>query len=64
MAGSEEPERLRCVCGKLLLRATATGIEVHCRGCERRLVIPFEALRGREHLRRFMQQWRAREKGP
>ena len=59
MAGSEEPEGLRCACGALLLRATAEGIELHCRRCDRRLLIPFAELQGKEHLIRFMDRWRA-----
>lgn len=64
MAASEELEKLQCACGALLLRASTRGIEVYCRRCERRLLIPFEELRGKEQLVRFMREWRVRAKRP
>ena len=64
MAGSEELERLHCACGALVLRVSTTGIEVFCRRCERRLLIPFEELQGKEQIVRFMRAWRSRAKRP
>ena len=64
MAVSEELEKLQCACGALLLRVNTRGVEVYCRRCERRLLIPFEELQGKERLVRFMREWRARAKRP
>ena len=64
MATSEELEKLPCACGALLLRVNTKGVEVYCRRCERRLLIPFEELRGKEQLVHFMREWRARSKRP
>ena len=64
MAASEELEKLHCACGALLLKVNAKGVEVHCRRCDRRLLIPFEELQGKEQFVRFMREWRARAKRP
>lgn len=64
MAVSEEVGKLHCACGALLLKVNPTGIEVFCRRCERRLLVPFEELQGKERLVRFMHEWRARAKRP
>ena len=64
MARSLALEKLPCACGALLLRPNATGIEVHCHRCKRRVLIPFNELKGKEHLVRFMDTWRARERRP
>lgn len=64
MAGSEELERLTCACGALLLRASAEGIELFCRRCERRVLVPYDELQDQEHLDRFMREWRAKAKRP
>ena len=64
MAASEDLEKLDCACGALLLRVNATGIEVYCRRCERRLLVPFAELGGKDQLVRFMGEWRARAKRP
>ena len=64
MAVSEELEKLHCACGALLLRVNTKGVEVYCRRCERRLLVPFEELQGKERLVRFMREWQARAKRP
>ena len=53
MALSAQPPELRCTCGALIARATASGIEFYCRRCKRAVMIPFKELAGREHLVRF-----------
>jgi hypothetical protein len=62
MAGSEKAEGLRCTCGKTLLWMTPKGIEVQCRGCKRRIEVPFDQLRGPGSAARFLDEWRKREK--
>jgi len=64
MAGSEELEKLHCVCRALLLRANASGFELHCRRCDRRIVIPFAEVQGKEQLVRYMRAWLERERRP
>jgi hypothetical protein len=36
-------DELRCDCGSLLARLTAEGVELKCRRCKRRVVIPITA---------------------
>jgi phage FluMu protein Com len=33
---------LRCLCGRLLARLVAGGVELRCRRCKRTLVVPLE----------------------
>ena len=41
---SELPEGdCRCMCGSLLARVVAGGVELKCRRCKRTLLVPFEA---------------------
>jgi len=32
----------RCLCGSLLARVVANGVELKCRRCKRTLLVPFE----------------------
>lgn len=43
-AGADE---LRCECGSLLARWTPDGLELKCRRCKRRVVVPVEGAPGR-----------------
>lgn len=36
--GAEKP--FRCLCGSLLARLVADGVELKCRKCKRRIVVP------------------------
>ena len=47
-----------CVCGKAFILASEKGIVVQCRTCHRKVLVPFESLAGRKHLRRFVERWR------
>jgi phage FluMu protein Com len=38
-----EEDALRCHCGSLLARVVPGGIEIKCRRCKRRVVIPLGA---------------------
>ena len=51
-----------CVCGKPFIFASEKGIEVQCRSCKRKVVVPFGSLAGREHLVRFVDLWRKKER--
>jgi hypothetical protein len=62
MAAGETIDPFHCACGALMLRASEVGIEQHCRRCDRRVIVPFEQLGDKEHLLRFLEAWRAREK--
>ena len=60
-----EPGAIRpidCACGKAFIWASEEGIEVQCRSCRRRVLVPFEHLRGREHLVRFIERWRKEDR--
>ena len=60
-----EPGDIRpidCACGKPFIWASEQGIQVQCDACRRRTLIPFESLVGREHLVRFVEQWRKEER--
>jgi len=60
-----EPGAIRpidCACGKAFIWASEEGIEVQCHSCRRRVLVPFEYLRGREHLVRFIERWRKEER--
>ena len=37
---SSSPTECRCLCGSLLARLVAGGVELKCRRCKRALVIP------------------------
>lgn len=43
-AGADE---LRCDCGSLLARWTPDGLELKCRRCKRRIVVPMDGIPGR-----------------
>jgi len=46
-----EPGAIRpidCACGKAFIWASEEGIEVQCHSCRRRVLVPFEHLRGRD----------------
>ena len=62
MAAAEGLDPIHCACGALVMRASVEGIEVHCRRCNRRWVIPFAELHNKEALVRYMDAWRARQK--
>ena len=34
-----EPEDCRCVCGNLVARVVAAGVELKCRRCKRKLLV-------------------------
>jgi hypothetical protein len=60
-----EPGEVRpidCACGKAFIWASEKGIEVQCRSCRRKVLVPFESLAGREHLVRFVDLWRKKER--
>ena len=63
MAGSEETQGLRCVCGRPLVWITPTGIEFLCRDSRRQVVVPFAQVSAPEAVRRFLNEWRKRQKG-
>jgi hypothetical protein len=62
MAGPDSIRAIRCACGKSLIWASAKGIEWQCRSCDRRLLVPFEDLAGLEHVERFVDLWRKKQK--
>ena len=37
-------DEVRCDCGSLLARWTAEGLELKCRRCKRRVIVPVEGL--------------------
>jgi hypothetical protein len=39
---TRENDALRCHCGSLLARVVPDGVEIKCRRCKRRLVIPLD----------------------
>ncbi len=39
-------EDCRCLCGSLLAKVVAGGVELRCRRCKRTLVVPLEPERG------------------
>ena len=53
MSVSGESREIEC-CGAPLLKATSQGLELTCEDCNETTVIPYEALRGKEQLMRFM----------
>jgi hypothetical protein len=53
MEVSGESREIEC-CGAPLLKATSQGLELTCEDCNETTVIPYEALRGKEQLMRFM----------
>jgi hypothetical protein len=40
---NQDGDALRCHCGSLLARVVPGGIEIKCRRCKRRVVIPLSA---------------------
>lgn len=40
--GTADTSELRCDCGSLLARWTPEGLELKCRRCKRRIVVPVE----------------------
>ena len=51
-----------CACGKAFIWASEEGIELQCRACHRKVLVPFKSLVGRGHLGRFVEQWRDKER--
>lgn len=41
--GDPGPADCRCLCGSLLARRVACGVELKCRRCKRTLVVPFDS---------------------
>ncbi len=39
---TKEPTPLRCCCGSLVARLLPEGIELKCRRCKRKIVVPLE----------------------
>ncbi len=37
---------LRCCCGSLLARLVAEGVELKCRRCKRRIIVPLQGKAG------------------
>jgi hypothetical protein len=58
MAASEGSKGLPCACGKSFIWFTVDGIEFACRQCKRKVIVPWENLRGPEPLLRFITDWR------
>ena len=52
---------INCACGKAFIWASEKGIEVQCRTCRRKMLVPYESLAGRKHLLRFVERWRKEE---
>ena len=48
MVASEAIGPIDCACGKAFIWASDRGIEVQCHGCNRKVVVPFKSLTGRE----------------
>ena len=46
MAGSDQPEDLRCACKTKFAEVTSTAIIYGCRGCVEPLILPFDVLAG------------------
>jgi len=44
-AGRGASRESRCVCGSLLARLTAQGVELKCRRCKRIVLVPWEGAR-------------------
>lgn len=42
---------------------TPTGIEFLCRECKPQVVVPFAQVSAPEAVRRFLNEWRKRQKG-
>jgi hypothetical protein len=40
---AQQENALRCCCGSLLARVVAAGVEIKCRRCKRRVVVPLNA---------------------
>lgn len=40
--GAPQGFEIRCECGSLLARWTPTGLELKCRRCKRRVLVPFD----------------------
>jgi hypothetical protein len=43
---TQEEGSLRCCCGNLLARLVAEGVELKCRRCKRRVIVPLQGKRG------------------
>lgn len=41
-AAERFPSSLRCGCGSLLARMVEAGVEIKCRRCKRRVILPFD----------------------
>jgi hypothetical protein len=46
MAGDRDACDARCLCGSLLARLIAQGVELKCRRCKRVVVLPLTAAHG------------------
>jgi len=42
-AGGAAENAFRCGCGNLLARIVAEGVEIKCRRCKRRVIVPLHA---------------------
>jgi len=45
-AAPKQSVSLRCCCGSLLARVIAEGVELKCRRCKRRIVVPLQGKAG------------------
>ena len=43
-AAGKEDVSFRCCCGNLLARLVAEGVEVKCRRCKRRVIVPLQTM--------------------
>ncbi len=58
MPAAERMRKLLCVCGKPVVWLSLGGIEFDCARCSRKVLIPYEHLRGPEQVMRFLDDWR------
>jgi hypothetical protein len=57
-AVAEDLKEIRCVCARTLLWFRPGGVEFACRQCKRKVVVPWDQLRGPEALMEFIAAWR------
>ena len=62
MVESGDVQPIDCACGKAFIWASEQGVEVQCRACRRKILVPFKSLTGREHLIRFVERWRKEQR--
>ena len=60
-AVAEGPKEIRCVCAKTFIWFRTNGVEFSCRQCKRKVVVPWDQLRGPAALMEFISQWRQAE---